>query len=422
MSKWNIETACVQAGYQPKNGEPHLLPVYQSATFRYKSTEQVAKLFDLTDDGHMYSRISNPTLACVEGKLAQLEGGVGALLTSSGQAASLIALLNICGAGDHIVASSAIYGGTFNLLAVTLKKLGIETTFVDQDADAVTIQEAIRPSTKALFGETIANPKISILDIEKFARIAHANKVPLIVDNTFATPYLCRPFEFGADIVVHSATKYLSGNATVIAGAIVDSGTFDWANGNFPGFTEPDESYHGIVYTKEFGAAAFITKARVQGMRDLGSTLAPINAFLINLGMETLHLRMDRHCQNAERVAAYLATSPQVEKVFYPSLASDPYHDLAKKYLPKGASGVISFVIKGGKEAAVRFMDKLKLASIVVHVCDVRSLVLHPASSTHRQLNDEQLAQAGIEPGLIRFSVGIENADDIIADVAQALG
>jgi O-acetylhomoserine (thiol)-lyase len=422
MSTWKIETACVQVGYEPENGDPHILPVYQSTTYRYKSTEQVAKLFDLSDDGHMYSRISNPTLSAVEAKIAQLEGGVGALLTSSGQAATLISVLNICRSGDHLVASSTIYGGTFNLLAVTLAKLGIETTFINQDDPEEKIQAAFRPNTKALFGETVANPKISVLDIEKFARIAHANRVPLIVDNTFATPYLCRPFEFGADIVVHSATKYLTGNASVIAGVVVDSGKFDWASGKYPELTEPDPSYHGIRYVKDFGAAAYISKARVQLMRDLGSTLAPTHAFLINLGIETLHLRMDRHCENAAKVAEFLSKSNKIERVFYPTLASDPYHGLQQKYLPKGASGVVSFVIKGGREEAVRFMDKLKLASIVVHVADVRTLVLHPASSTHRQMTDEQLLAAGVEPGLIRFSVGIENSADIIADLQQALG
>ena len=407
MDSWRIETKCLQEGYKPGNGEPHVLPIYQSTTYRYKSTEQVANLFDLKIPGHMYSRISNPTVECLENKIAALEGGVGALCTSSGQSATLLAILNICSAGDHLVSSNSIYGGTFNLLSITLKKMGIEVTFVDPDSDEEEIQKAFRPNTKAIFGETIANPKISVLDIEKFATIAHKNGVPFIIDNTFATPILCRPIEFGADIVVHSTTKYMDGHACSVGGVIVDSGKFDWTKGKFPEFTEPDSSYHGLFYTEAFGPAAYIAKARVQGMRDMGSCMSPNNAFLTNLGMETLHLRMERHSENALKVASFLESCNKVQSVSYPSLASDKYNALAKKYLPKGSSGVISFVIKGGREAAVKFMDSLQLASIVVHVADVRTLVLHPASSTHRQMNDEQLLAAGIEPGLIRFSVGI---------------
>ena len=421
MDSWKIETKCLQEGYKPGNGEPHVLPIYQSTTYRYKSTEQVAKLFDLEVPGHMYSRISNPTVECLENKIAALEGGVGALCTSSGQAATLISILNICRNGDHVVSSSTIYGGTFNLLAMTIKKMGIEVTFVDADSDEEEIQKAFRPNTKAIFGETIANPKISVLDIEKFADIAHKNGVPFIIDNTFATPILCRPFEFGADIVVHSTTKYMDGHATSVGGVIVDSGKFDWTKGKFPEFTQPDPSYHGLIYTEAFGAGAYIAKARVQGMRDLGSCMSPNNAFLTNLGMETLHLRMERHSENALKVASFLEGCSKVESVSYPDLQADKYNKLAKKYLPKGSSGVISFIIKGGRSEAVKFMDKLQLASIVVHVADVRTLVLHPASSTHRQLSDKQLEEAGIEPGLIRFSVGIENVEDIIADIKQAM-
>ncbi len=421
MDSWKIETKCIQEGYKPENGQPHILPIYQSTTYRYKSTEQVAKLFDLAEAGHMYSRISNPTVECLENKIAALEGGVGALCTSSGQSATLICILNICQSGDHVVSSSTIYGGTFNLLAMTIKKMGIEVTFIDPDSDAEEIQKAFRPNTKAIFGETIANPKISIIDLEKFATIAHKNGVPFIVDNTFATPVLCRPIEFGVDIVIHSTTKYMDGHASTVGGVVVDSGRFDWTNGKFPEFTNPDPSYHGLVYTEAFGAAAYIAKARVQGMRDIGNCMSANSAFLVNFGMETLHLRMERHSENALKVASFLESCEKVESVSYPSLASDKYNELAKKYLPKGCSGVISFVIKGGREAAVKFMDKLQLASIVVHVADVRTVVLHPASATHRQMNDEQLIQAGIEPGLIRFSVGIENVEDIIEDIKQAM-
>ncbi|MGH4121283.1 O-acetylhomoserine aminocarboxypropyltransferase/cysteine synthase family protein [Clostridium sp.] len=421
MNSWKIETKCLQEGYKPGNGYPHVLPICQSTTYRYKSTEQVAKLFDLEEAGHMYSRISNPTVECLENKIAALEDGVGALCTSSGQSATLISILNICQNGDHVVSSNSIYGGTFNLLAMTIKKMGIEVTFVDPDSDEEEIQKAFKTNTKAVFGETIANPKISVLDIEKFARLAHKNGVPFIIDSTFATPILCRPFEFGADIVVHSTTKYMDGHASSIGGVIVDSGNFDWTMGKFPEFTEPDPSYHGLVYTEAFGKAAYISKARVQIMRDMGNCMSPNNAFLTNLGMETLHLRMERHCENALKVATFLEDLENVQSVSYPSLPGDKYSALAKKYLPKGSSGVISFIIKGGREAAVKFMDKLQLASIVVHVADVRTLVLHPASSTHRQMNDKQLSEAGIEPGLIRFSVGIENVEDIIEDIRQAI-
>ena len=418
---WNIETKCLQEGYKPNNGEPRVLPIYQSTTYKYDSTEHVAKLFDLSVEGHMYSRISNPTVDCVEKKIAALEGGVGALCTSSGQAASLIAIMNICKSGDHFVCSKTIYGGTFNLFATTFKKMGVSVTFVDQDASDEEIQKAFLPNTKALFGESIANPQISVLDIEKFARIAHKNGVPLIIDNTFATPILLRPIEYGADIVIHSTTKYMDGHAICVGGVIVDSGNFDWTNGKFPEFTEPDASYHGLIYSKECGKAAYITKARVQLMRDYGSTMTAMNAFLLNLGLETLHLRMERHCENAKKVAEYLSKNDKIISVSYPTLPEDAYHSLANKYLPKGASGVISFKIKGGREGAVKFMDKLKLAVIVVHVADCRTAVLHPASSTHRQLSDEQLLDAGIDPGLIRFSVGIEHIDDIIKDIEQAL-
>lgn len=416
-----IETKCLHEGYSPASGDPLTLPIYQSTTYKYDSTEHVGKLFDLTADGHMYSRISNPTVDAVEKKIAALEGGIGALCTTSGQSATLIAMLNILNAGDHIVSTSTIYGGTVNLFAVTMKKFGIDVTFVDADADESEIQKAFRPSTRVLFGETIANPAIAVLDIEKFARIAHKNQVPFLVDNTFATPILCRPIEYGADIVIHSTTKYMDGHAIQVGGCIVDSGKFDWANGKFPEYTQPDESYHGVIYTKQFGSAAYITKARVQLMRDLGCYPSANAAFLLNQGLETLALRMERHCENADKVAHFLNGCDKIEAVNYPTLENNPYHQLAKKYLPKGSSGVIAFTIKGGREAAVRFIDSLKLASLVVHVADARTLVLHPASSTHRQLTDEQLVGAGINPGLIRLSVGLENVSDILDDLKQAL-
>lgn len=415
-----IETRCLHSGYEPGNGEPRALPIYQSTTFTYDSTEHIGNLFDLTAEGHMYSRISNPTVECVEKKIAALEGGVGALLTASGQAASMIALMNILQAGDHVLASSTIYGGTFNLFGVTLKKYGIESTFVDQDLSLEKLQEYIKPNTRAVFGETIANPAITVLDIEKFAALAHQNGIPLLVDNTFATPILCRPKEFGADIVIHSTSKYMDGHAVQLGGAIVDMGTFDWGNGKFPGLSEPDDSYHGVVYTKSFGSAAYITKARVQLMRDLGASPTAMGAFLLNLGLETLPVRIERHCRNAEQVAEFLEKNPKVEFVKYPRLASSPYANLARKYLPDGTSGVIAFSIRGGRENAVRFMDSLQLASNVVHVADIRTCVLHPASATHRQMTDDQLIAAGITPGLIRLSVGLENIHDILADLEQA--
>ena len=417
----HVETKCLHEGYKPGNGEPRALPIYQSTTYTYDSTEHIGQLFDLTADGHMYSRISNPTVGCVEEKIAALEGGVGALCTTSGQAASMLAILNICTAGDHFVTSSTIYGGTVNLFAVTLKKFGIECTFVDADAGEEELQKAFRPNTKAVFGETIANPAIAVFDIEKFANLAHRNGVPLIVDNTFATPVLCRPFEWGADIVVHSTTKYMDGHAVQVGGVIVDSGKFDWTNGKFSELCEPDESYHGVTYVKQFGKAAYITKARVQLMRDFGMYPAAQAAFLLNLGLETLAVRMERHCKNAEKAAAFLAKSDKVEFVNYPTLAGDRYHALAQKYLPDGCSGVISFSVKGGREAAVRFMDSLELANNVVHVADACTCVLHPASATHRQLSDEQLVAAGITPGLIRLSVGLEHIDDIIAYLEKGL-
>ena len=416
-----IETKCLHEGYTPGNGEPLALPIYQSTTYTYDSTDHIGKLFDLSAAGHMYTRISNPTVDCVEKKITALEGGVGSLMTSSGQAASLIALMNILSAGDHVVASTSIYGGTFNLFGVTLKRFGIEATFVDQELPLAELRKAMRPNTKAVFGETIANPAITVLDIEKFATLAHEAGVPLIVDNTFATPFLCRPFEFGADIVTHSTSKYMDGHAVQLGGVIVDSGKFDWTNGNFPCLVEPDSSYHGVAYVRDFGKAAYITKARVQLMRDIGASPTAMAAFLLNLGLETLPVRMERHCRNAERVAEFLASSPKVEFVNYPSLKSSPYYERAKKYLPLGSSGVIGFSIKGGRENAVRFMDSLTLASNVVHVADIRTCVLHPASATHRQMTDVQLAAAGITPGLIRLSVGLENLDDILADITQAL-
>lgn len=416
-----IETKCLHEGYFPGNGEPRVLPIYQSTTYKYDSTEHIGKLFDLEADGHMYSRISNPTVCAVEAKIAALEGGIGALCTTSGQAASLISILNIMKAGDHFVSVSTIYGGTINLFAVTLKRFGIECTFVDADESEEEIQKYFKENTKAVFGETIANPAITVLDIEKFAKIAHKNNVPLIIDNTFATPILCRPIEHGADIVIHSTTKYMDGHAIQVGGVIVDSGNFDWANGNFPEFTEQDESYHGVVYTEQFGKAAYIAKARVQLMRDLGAYPSANAAFLLNLGLETLAVRIERHCSNAKKVAEFLNELEEIEYVNYPSLKNNKYNELANKYLPLGCSGVISFSINGGRDKAIKFMDKLKLASNVVHVADIRTCVLHPASATHRQLTDEQLVAAGISPGLIRLSVGLENVEDIIEDIKQAL-
>ncbi len=415
-----VETKCLHAGYVPKNGGPRTLPIYQSTTYKYDSTEFVGQLFDLTAEGHMYSRISNPTVDAVEKKIAALEGGVGALCTTSGQSATFIALLNLLESGDHLVTSSTIYGGTVNLFSITLKKFGIDVTFVDPDASIEELNQAFRPNTKAMFGEIMANPAMNVLDIEKFAEVAHAHDVPLLVDNTFATPYLCRPFEFGADIIIHSTTKYLDGHALQPGGVIVDSGKFNWDNGKFPGLTTPDASYHGIVYTESFKESAYITKARVQLMRDLGCYPAAHSAFLLNLGLETLAVRMDKHCANAQIVAEYLKDQPDVEFIHYPGLTDDTYHTLKEKYLPKGCSGVISFSIKGGRERAAAFIDHLKMVSLEVHVADIRTCVLHPASSTHRQLTDEQLANAGITPGLIRLSCGIEHIDDILEDLKGA--
>lgn len=416
-----IETKCLHSGYRGENGQPHALPIYQTTTYNYSSTEHVQKLFDLTAEGHMYTRISNPTVDCVEKKIADLEGGVGALCTASGQAASLFSIINILSAGDHMISSSAIYGGTLNLLAVTLKRFGIDVTFVDPDISYEDLLKEFKDNTKAVFGETISNPSIAVLDIEKFSNAAHANGVPFICDNTFATPILCRPIEFGADIVIHSTSKYMDGHAVQLGGVIVDSGKFDWNNGKFPCLSQPDESYHGVVYTRDFGSSAYITKARVQLMRDLGASPTANAAFLLNLGLETLPLRMSRHCENAQKVAEYLASCEKVEFVNYPTLIDNQYHELAAKYLPDGASGVIAFSLKGGRDAGVRFIDSLELASLVVHVADIKTCVLHPASSTHRQLTDEQLAAAGITPGLIRFSVGCENIEDIIEDLNKAL-
>ncbi len=418
-----LETICVQAGWQPKKGEPRVLPIYQSTTFKYETSEQMGRLFDLEDAGYFYTRLQNPTNDAVAAKIAELEGGIAAMLTSSGQAANLLAVINICEAGGHIVSTSAIYGGTFNLLGTTLKKFGIEVTFVDQDAPKEEIEKAFQPNTKLVFSETISNPSVQVLDIEKMADLAHSHGVPLIVDNTFATPINCRPIEFGADIVVHSTTKYMDGHASTVGGCIVDSGNFDWMaqKEKFPGLTEPDESYHGIVYAKKFGKMAYIQKATAQLMRDLGVIQAPMNSFLLNIGLETLHLRMQRHCENAQKVAEFLENHKQVAWVSYPGLKSSKHYEIAQKYMPKGTCGVISFGLKGGREMSIRFMDHLKLAAIVTHVADARTSVLHPASHTHRQMTEEQLIEAGVQPDLIRFSVGIENVEDIIADIEQAL-
>lgn len=413
-----IETKCLHEGYTPKNGEPRVLPIVQSTTYCFDSTEHIAQLFDMPTE-FMYSRFANPTVDAVEKKIAALEGGVGAMCTSSGQAASLLSILNLCSAGDSFIAAATIYGGTINLFAVTLKKLGIECIFVDADAAPEEIEKAFRPNTRAVFGETLANPALTVFDIEKFAALAHAHKVPLIVDNTFATPVLCRPFEFGADIVVHSTTKYMDGHAVQGGGVIVDSGKFDWTNGNFPDFVEPDESYHGVSYTKAFGPMAYIIKARMQLMRDFGCYPAANSAFLLNLGLETLPVRMRQYCINAMDTAKFLEGHSKVTSVNYPGLPSNKYHELAKKYLPEGCSGVISFNIAGGREMAVKFMDHLELASNVVHVADIRTCVLHPASATHRQLTDEQLAAAGIDGGMIRLSVGLEHIEDILADLEK---
>lgn len=414
-----IDTKCVQSGYAPTNGQPRVVPIAQSTTFKYDSADTVGDLFDLKADGFFYTRLANPTTAALENKVADLEGGVGAMYTSAGQAASMVAILNIAGAGDHIVSAANIYGGTFNLFNVTLKKLGIETTFVDPN-DLAALEAAIRPNTKAIFGETIANPALTVLDIEAVANVAHKHKLPLIVDNTFATPAICRPFEYGADIVVHSTSKYIDGHAVALGGIVVDGGTFDWAGAGYTGLSQPDPSYHGLSYTETFGKAAYIVKARVQLMRDMGFAPSPMNAFLTNMGLETLHLRMQRHSENAQKVAEFLAGQKKIVSVKYPGLSGDADYARAQKYLGGRASGVISFEMSS-RDEAVAFMNKLKMIAIVVHVADVRSGILHPASSTHRQLSDAELVAAGINPGTMRLSVGIESAADIIADITQAL-
>lgn len=420
----SISTTCVQGGYRPGDGEPRQIPIYQSTTWKYDTSEHMGRLFDLEEAGYFYTRLANPTNDFVAAKIAELEGGTAAMLTSSGQAANFFAVFNIAGAGDHVVASSAIYGGTYNLLAVTMKRMGLECTFVSPDCTDEELEAAFRPNTKAVFGETIANPALAVLDIERFAAAAHAHGVPLIVDNTFPTPVNCRPFEHGADIVVHSTSKYLDGHATALGGVIVDSGRFDWAAHaeTFPGLTTPDETYHGVTYTDHFGPAAFIAKCRCHLMRDMGATPSPENAFLLSMGIDTLHLRMERHCSNALQVAQALTEDSRISWVRYPGLPGDDQYPLAQKYMPGGTSGVVSFGVKGGRDAACRFMNALKLAAIATHVADLRTCVLHPASTTHRQMNDRQLEEAGVSPDLIRFSVGIEHPDDILADIRQALG
>ena len=418
------ETICIQSGWKPKNGEARILPIYQSTTFKYESSDAMGRLFDLEDSGYFYTRLQNPTNDYVAEKICELEGGVAAMLTSSGQAANYYAVFNIAETGDHIIMSSTVYGGTFNLLTCTMKKMGIECTVVDPDADIETLNAAFKPNTKCVFAETIANPALVVLDIEKFAKLAHDHEVPLIIDNTFATPINCNPFEWGADIVTHSTTKYMDGHGMTVGGVIVDSGNFDWMAHaeKFPGLCTPDESYHGIVYAEKFGKGAYITKATAQMMRDLGSIQSPHNAFLLNVGLETLPLRMERHCSNALKVAQFLEAHEKVAWVNYPDLPGNKYHALQQKYLPKGSCGVISFGLKGGRNAAAGMMDQLKLAAIVTHVADARTCVLHPASHTHRQMNDEQLIEAGVAPDLIRLSVGIEDKEDIIADLASVLG
>ncbi len=419
----HLDTICVQGGWKPENGEPRVLPIYQSTTFKYSSTEEMADLFDLKKEGYFYTRLANPTVDAVAAKINELEGGVGCVLTSSGQAANLFAILNICNSGDHIISVNSIYGGTFNLFGVSLEKLGISCTFISQSSTDEEIQAAFTPKTKCLFGETISNPGGEVFDIERFANIAHSNGVPLIVDNTFATPINCRPFEWGADIVTHSTTKYMDGHATQVGGAVIDSGNFDWEAhaDKFPGLCTPDESYHGLVYTKYFGRKAYISKVVSQLMRDLGSSPAPMNSFLLNIGLETLHLRMPRHCENALKVAKWLKENEKVAWVRYCGLEGDPYYELAQKYLPDGSCGVLAFGLKGSRQDAIKFMDSLQFVAIVTHVADARTCILHPASHTHRQLSDQQLKEAGIAPDLMRLSLGIENAEDIIADLRQAL-
>ena len=423
MSDYRIETKCIQSGYTPKNGEPRVVPIYQSTTFKYENSDEMGKLFDLESSGYFYTRLQNPTNDAVAAKICDMEGGVAAMLTSSGQAANFYAIMNIAEAGDHIICSSAVYGGTYNLYAHTIRKMGISATFIDPDCSEEELNAVFQDNTKAVVGETIANPGLNVLDIEKFAKAAHAHGVPLIIDNTFATPINCRPFEWGADIVTHSTTKYMDGHATAVGGCIVDSGNFDWdAHAEkFPGLTTPDETYHGLVYTERFGKGAYITKATAQMMRDLGSIQSPQNAFLLNVGLETLHLRMPRHCENALKAATYLKNHDKVAWVNCPSLPGDKYYDLAQKYMPNGTCGVITFGVKGGRDACVKMMDALKMIAIVTHVADSRSCVLHPASHTHRQMNDQELMEAGVQPDLIRFSVGTENIDDIIDDLKQAL-
>lgn len=423
MDKYGAGTKCVQCGWTPKNGEARILPIYQSTTFKYESTEQMGRLFDLSEAGYFYTRLQNPTNDYVAQKICELEGGVAAMLTSSGQAANYFAVFNITQAGDHVIMSSSVYGGTFNLLMVTMKKMGITCTVIDPDCTLDELNACFRENTKCVLAESIANPALVVLDFEKFASAAHAHGVPLIVDNTFPTPINCRPFAYGADIVTHSTTKYMDGHAMAVGGAIVDSGNFDWEAyaDKFPGLCTPDDSYHGVVYTKQFGKAAYITKATVQLMRDLGSIQSPQNAFLLNIGLETLHLRVPRHCENALKVATFLESHPKVKWVSYPGLKSNKYYERAQKYMPNGTCGVISFAVNGSKEDTVRFMDKLGLAAIVTHVADARTCVLHPASHTHRQMNEQQLKEAGVDPGMIRLSVGIEDVNDIIADLEQAL-
>lgn len=423
MTNYKTSTVCVQGGYEPKNGEPRVVPIVQSTTFKYESSEQMGNLFDLKESGYFYTRLSNPTNDAVANKICQLEGGVAAILTSSGQAANFYAMMNIASAGDHIISSSAIYGGTYNLIAHTMKQMGIESTFVEPDISPEELEKKFQPNTKLVFGETLSNPSLSVLDIEKFANAAHKHGVPLIVDNTFPTPIFCKPFEWGVDIVTHSTTKYMNGTANSVGGAVVDSGNFDWTkhSDRFPGLTTPDETYHGTVYTESFGKAAYIVKMTTNLMRDLGSIPSPQNAFYLGIGLETLHLRMERHFQNALALAKHLENHPKVSWVSFSGLENDSQHELAEKYLPNGSCGVIAFGVKGGREAAIKFMDSLKLATIVTHVADSRTCVLHPASTTHRQMNDEELAAAGISQDLVRMSVGIEDIDDIIADVDQAL-
>ena len=423
MSNYNINTICVQGGYEPKNGEPRVLPIVQSTTFKYESSQQMGNLFDLKEAGYFYTRLANPTNDAVANKICQLEGGAAAILTSSGQAANFYAILNIAGAGDHVIASSAIYGGTYNLIANTMKNMGIEATFVDPDILPEELESKFKPNTKLVFGEILSNPSLKVLDIEKFANAAHKAGVPLIVDNTFPTPIFCRPFEWGVDIVTHSTSKYMNGSANAVGGAVVDSGNFNWEkySEKFPGLTTPDETYHGVVYTKSFGKAAYITKMTTNLMRDLGAIPSPQNSFYLGFGMETLHLRMERHYENALAIAKYLEKHPKISWVSFPGLENDSQYALAQKYLPKGTCGVVSFGIAGGREAAVKFMDSLRLAAIVTHVADARTCVLHPASTTHRQMNDEELVAAGVSPDLIRMSVGIEDVRDLIADIEQAL-